>query len=302
MKNITVIGSISTDFVAQSDRFPKVGETIEGNHFGIHFGGKGANQAVAAARLYPHVEMIGAVGDDIFGGNLIQNLEQNHIHASNVKRVTDESSGAAVILLAEEDNHIVYTPGANNQVDTDLIDQAKDILLDSSIVVLQNEIPQETIEYIIDLCHDNGVPVLLNPAPARSLDQSYIDKVAYLTPNETEFDLLFPGQSHDQVLEKYPNKLIITLGSQGVKYHDGQETVIVPSVKPKTIEDTTGAGDTFNGGLAVGIANDLTLKDAIYLGNLAASISIEKLGAQGGSPSLEELKERDQYEEAWNLK
>lgn len=302
MATITVVGSISTDFVAQSDRFPKVGETIEGSHFGIHFGGKGANQAVAASRLYPQVNMIGAVGDDIFGDNLISNLKQNHIQTSNVERVTQESSGAAVILLAEDDNHIVYTPGANNRVDTAMIDQAKETLLNSSIVVLQNEIPQETIEYIIDLCNENDVPVLLNPAPARTLDTAFIDKVSYLTPNETEFELLFEGQSHEDVLAAYPNKLIITLGSQGVKYHNGEKVVIVPSVKPKMIQDTTGAGDTFNGGLAVGIANDLPLEYAIALGNLAASISIEKLGAQGGSPTLEELKKRDQYEETWHLK
>lgn len=302
MEHITVIGSISTDFVAKSDRFPKVGETIEGSHFGIHFGGKGANQAVAAARLYPNVTMVGAVGDDLFGDNLIQNLKHNGILTDNVQRITQMSSGAAVIVLAEDDNHIVYTPGANNKVSIDMIDKAKDVLINSSIVVLQNEIPQETIEYIIDLCDENNVPVLLNPAPARALGSEYIDKVTYLTPNETEFDLLFEGKSHEEVLADNPNKLIITLGSQGVKYHNGEEVVIVPSVKPKEIQDTTGAGDTFNGGLAVGLANELDLNEAIKLGNLAASISIEKLGAQGGSPTLTEMKAREQYEEKWNLK
>lgn len=302
MEKITVIGSISTDFVAQSDRFPKVGETIEGSHFGIHFGGKGANQAVAAARLYPKVNMIGAVGDDLFGDNLIQNLKNNGILTDNVERVTQMSSGAAVIVLAEDDNHIVYTPGANNKVSIEMIDKSKEELLESSIVVLQNEIPQETIEHIIELCYENNVKVLLNPAPARKLAIELIDKVTYLTPNETEFELLFGGQNHEDVLEKYPNKLIITLGSQGVKYYNGEEIIIVPSVKPKEIQDTTGAGDTFNGGLAVGIANGLDLNEAIKVGNLAASISIEKLGAQGGSPPLKEMKEREQYEEKWNLK
>lgn len=299
---ITVIGSISTDFVAQSSRFPKVGETIEGDHFAIHFGGKGANQAVAASRLYPQVNMIGAVGDDIFGDNLIGNLENNGISTSNVKRVTHQSSGAAVIVLAENDNHIVYTPGANNKVSTELIEEVKETLINSSVVVLQNEIPQETIEYIINLCSEHDVPLLLNPAPARDLAVEYIDKIQYLTPNETEFEMLFEGQTHEDVLSQYPNKLIITLGSEGVKYHNGEKIVIVPSVKPRDIKDTTGAGDTFNGGLAVGIANGLELGEAIKLGNLAASISIEKLGAQGGSPTLNEIKEREQYEEKWNLK
>lgn len=244
MKKITVIGSISTDFVAQSERFPKVGETIEGSHFGIHYGGKGANQAVAASRIYPKVNMIGAVGDDLFGDNLINNLKSNNILTDYVEQVIDTSSGAAVIVLAEDDNHIVYTPGANNEVSVEMINNA----------------------------------------------------------NETEFELLFNDQSHEDVLEKYPNKLIITLGSDGVKYHNGEEVVIVPSVKPKEIKDTTGAGDTFNGGLAVGITNELELTEAIKLGNLAASISIEKLGAQGGSPTLKELKERKQYDEEWGLK
>lgn len=302
MKKITVIGSISTDFVAQSERFPKVGETIEGSHFGIHYGGKGANQAVAASRIYPKVNMIGAVGDDLFGDNLINNLKSNNILTDYVEQVKDTSSGAAVIVLAEDDNHIVYTPGANNEVSVEMINNANETLLDSNIVVLQNEIPQETIEHIIELCYDNNVPVLLNPAPARELATDYINKITYLTPNETEFELLFNDQSHEDVLEKYPNKLIITLGSDGVKYHNGEEVVIVPSVKPKEIKDTTGAGDTFNGGLAVGITNELELTEAIKLGNLAASISIEKLGAQGGSPTLKELKERKQYDEEWGLK
>lgn len=302
MSKVTVIGSISTDFVASSSRFPKVGETIKGEQFGISFGGKGANQAVAAARLFPNVHMVGAVGDDIFGSNLLNNLKEQGINIEFVREIKNESSGAAVIVLAEQDNKIVYTPGANNAVSQEIINQAKETILESELVVLQNEIPQQTIEYIINLCHASNIPILLNPAPARSLALGLIDKITYLTPNETEFNLMFNEKSHEEVLAKYPNKLIITLGSRGVKYHNSQEVVVVPAVKPKEVIDTTGAGDAFNGGLAIGLAKKLSLEDAIKLGNLTASISIEKFGAQAGSPTVNEIVEREQYEKKWHLK
>ena len=299
MKKIVVVGSISTDFVAQTSRFPEVGETVEGQAFSTHFGGKGANQAVAAAKLFPHVQMIGAVGDDPFAKNLIANLENHQIDARQVIEVSQQGSGAALIVLAKGDNQIVYTPGANNAVTADLVDQAKEDILSASLVLVQNEIPKESVHYLLDLCQDKQVPVLLNPAPARDLSEDDIDKIAYLTPNENEFDHIFKGQDQAKVLAKYPNKLIITLGSNGVKFHNGQEVIHVPSIEPYQVKDTTGAGDTFNGALAVAMVHDLPLDQAIHFANLAASLSIEKIGAQTGSPNVAEVKARGGIEIDW---
>ena len=302
MKRITVIGSISTDFFARAPRVPKKGETITGFSFDTGFGGKGANQAIAISKLGGTVSMIGAVGSDRFAEPLINNLTENGVNADNVERVTDINSGSALITLAEQDNNIIYIPGANNKVSEKIIHSSKKIILESDLIVIQNEIPEKTVEYVINLCQKAGVPILLNPAPARKIDRALIDQVTYLTPNETECEVLFPNKDIKSVLKEYPNKLIVTLGSEGVIYHNGNSIVKVDPIEPKEIVDTTGAGDTFNGALSIAIVNDFSLEQAIKFANLAASISIEKLGAQTGSPTLSVMKERNTYEKIWDFK
>lgn len=302
MKRITVIGSISTDFFATAPRFPQKGETITGFSFDTGFGGKGANQAIAISKLGGTVSMIGAVGSDRFAEALINNLTENGVDTDNVERVTDINSGSALITLAEQDNNIIYIPGANNKVSEKIIHSSKKIILESDLIVIQNEIPEKTVEYVINLCQKAGVPILLNPAPARKIDRALIDQVTYLTPNETECEVLFPNKDIKSVLKEYPNKLIVTLGSEGVIYHNGDSIVKVDPIEPKEIVDTTGAGDTFNGALSIAIVNDFSLEQAIKFANLAASISIEKLGAQTGSPTLSVMKERNTYEKTWDFK
>jgi len=299
---ITVIGSINTDFVVTTDKRPLIGETIQGNSFEITFGGKGANQAVASARLGVETAMIGAVGDDEFSELLINNLKSNNISSKYIEQFSETSSGSSVITVSEGDNSIIYVPGANEKVHPKMIVQHQDILLESDMVVLQNEVKDEVIHHVIDYCSKNNVPTILNPAPARPLDNKYIDKVTYLTPNETEFELLFPGQKMKSILKKYPNKLIITLGSAGVIYNDGTENIKVSAFKPEKVVDTTGAGDTFNGGFAVGIVSGLSIQDSIKFANLASSLSIQKSGAQGGMPILKEMRRSQFYEEKWNIK
>jgi len=299
---ITVVGSINTDFVVTVDKRPVIGETIQGNTFETTFGGKGANQAVASARLGMETSMIGAVGEDEFGELLLNNLEANNISSEYIEVISQISSGSSVITIAEGDNSIIYVPGANEEVDERIIKKNHDVLLKSDIVIIQNEVIDEAIFSVIDFCNENNIDTILNPAPARPLTKEYIEKLTYLTPNETEFRLLFPNQEMSDVLKQYPNKLIITLGSVGAIFNNGKENIRVPSFKPKKVVDTTGAGDTFNGAFAVGIVSGLSMEESIKFSNLASSLSIQKPGAQGGMPTLEEMRENQFYEETWDIK
>ncbi|WP_413540116.1 ribokinase [Aerococcus viridans] len=300
MHKITVIGSISTDFVATTAIRPEMGETVEGENFERSFGGKGANQAVAIGRLGGHVEMIGAVGDDPFGKELLSNLRANHVLNENVERVTGFSSGAAIITLHKNDNAIIYVAGANNQMPHLKTDTVLDAIKQSDLVIIQNEMPQSQIDQIIDYCQVNAVKVLYNPAPARKLDRQLIEKITYLTPNEKEFQDIFPELAISEGLEKYPNKLFITLGSKGVIYHDGDKEVLVPAFKVTPV-DTTGAGDTFNGAFGLALTKGLSIEQSVKFGNLAAALSIQKFGAQGGMPTMEEMKGSAWYEEKWDF-
>lgn len=301
MSKITVIGSISTDFVVTANKRPGVGETITGNDFSTTFGGKGANQAVASARLGGDVYMAGTIGMDLFGKELIQNLTDNNIHADYVEPVTQVPSGSAHITIVDGDNSIVYVPGANNVIDTNRIEKLNELIQTSDIVVVQNELPQEVVEQIIEICFAQNVKVIYNPAPARFVSQSILEKATYLTPNESEFKLLFPNMTLSEGLAHYPNQLIVTMGSKGVYYHDGTNEKHVSSYSVDPV-DTTGAGDTFNGAFAVALMAGLDMDSSIRFGNLAASLSIQKFGAQGGMPTLVEMKESENYEKAWNIK
>ena len=283
---ITVIGSINMDLVVQMDVFPKKGETVLGSLFTTVPGGKGANQAVAAARLGSQVKMLGAVGTDSFGTELRANLNEENIDTSLVIN-TNGATGIANILLHESDNRIVVVPGANSKVTPEEIASAKTVIENSQLVVMQLEIPVETIEYSLKLCKELQVPVLFNPAPAANFDIEWMPYIKYLTPNETECALLF-GDDVEAALEKYPNQLIVTLGEDGARYFDGTKHVQVKGYKTTAV-DTTGAGDTFNGAFAHAITNGQSIEEAVFFANIAASLSVEKFGAQGGMPKLEEV-------------
>ncbi|WP_027109063.1 ribokinase [Lacticigenium naphthae] len=301
MAKITVVGSISTDFIIQTDKRPQVGETVEGKDFSTAFGGKGANQAVAAARLGAEVSMIGTVGKDTFADELLGNLKASGIFTGNVERVTELPSGSAVITIKEGDNAIIYIPGANNALTAERIGQLQPDLKTNDLVIVQNEVPVAAIEELVRVCTEVEVPILYNPAPARGLSAEAIEQVRFITPNETEFEVLFPGEKMEDVLAQYPNKLLITAGSQGVYYHDGTQVKLVPANKVEPV-DTTGAGDTFNGAFAVAWSAGLSIEESIRFGNLAASLAIQKMGAQTGIPTLEEMKRSEKYEKTWNLK
>lgn len=300
MNKIVVLGSLSTDFVATTDIRPKVGETVEGNTFFTTFGGKGANQAVAAARLNADVTMLGLVGGDNFGREISDNLKNNGVNIECVKAVTDQSSGAALITIADSDNSIIYVPGANGIVDADYVLKNEDKIKGVDIAVAQHEVGDDAILALARICSKEGIPFVLNPAPFREVSEEIIKMASYIIPNETECELLFPGLSIEEVVAKYPNKMIVTMGSKGVYFNNGEESIMVDTFKVEAV-DTTGAGDTFIGGFSTGIANNLSIEDAITLGNLAASQSVTKMGAQGGMPKLEELKMNPCFKEDWKF-
>ncbi|WP_428828651.1 MULTISPECIES: ribokinase [Bacillus] len=291
MSQIVVVGSCSMDLVVTSNKRPSAGETVLGESFKTVPGGKGANQAVASARLGADVYMIGRIGDDAYGQDIMSNLQAQGVRTTYMKPVTEMESGTAHIILAEGDNSIVVVKGANNEVTPHYVKDALSSLEDIGIVLIQQEIPEETVEAVCAICNEKGIPVILNPAPARKVSQQILDQAAYITPNEHEAALMFDGLTIAEALRQYPNKLLITEGKNGVRYFDGSKEVLVPGYPVKAV-DTTGAGDTFNGALAVALTEGKSLYDALAFANLAASISVTKFGAQGGMPAREELENK----------
>lgn len=285
-RHIYVIGSMSMDLVVSTDIVPGKGETVLGNSFFTTPGGKGANQAVAAARLGQDVHMVGRIGNDTFGEDIFQNLKNNGVNVEHVKS-TVGPSGTAHITLADNDNSIIVVPSANNEVTPEYVKQALEATKAGDIVLLQQEIPAETVEAAVKYCYEHELISILNPAPYRDIADDVIEQATYITPNETESENMFEGDV-DQALERYPDKLIVTLGELGAMYHDGVEQVEIKGFK-RDVKDTTGAGDTFNGALAVGLQRGYDLPKALTFANLAASYSVTGMGAQGGMPTLEDL-------------
>lgn len=290
MSDIVVVGSINADLVFTSKKRPKAGETVLGEDFKLIPGGKGANQAVAASRLGANVTMLGCVGKDENGKFLINNLSKNNVNTKYIETIDNVPSGVASIVLAEGDNSIIVVPGANHSITKDMIDNHKDMLLNSKVVVLQLEIPISVVKYVIDICYENNIITILNPAPAIKLDPSILDKATYITPNEHECPIIFNNDNVQSLLSKYPNKLLITEGSKGVKYNDSNSTRQIPTIKVDVV-DTTGAGDTFNGAFATAVVNNYELEKAILFSNKAAALSVTKFGAQGGMPTLKDVEE-----------
>lgn len=290
MGHISVIGSCNMDLMIEADRRPQAGETVMGKRLIVSPGGKGANQAVAAARLGEKVYMIGCVGNDAYGSMMLDTLKENGVNTDYVSVLDNEATGTAHIILAEGDNSIIVLKGANDKVDKNVVDSAFDIIKTSSLVMLQHEIRMDTIRYIIDRCYEEGIPVMLNPAPYMDIPEEWIEKVTYLTPNEHEAALMFEGMDRDEILKAHAGKVIMTVGKEGVVYGDGDDVVHVSGFTVSAV-DTTGAGDTFNGAFAAARCDGLPLKEAVRFANAAAALSVQKIGAQGGMPWRSEVEE-----------
>ncbi|MYL35260.1 ribokinase [Pontibacillus yanchengensis] len=283
--NVTVVGSINMDLVTSTEQVPNQGETVLGYDFATYPGGKGANQAVSASRLGAKTNMIGAVGKDAFGQELSETLRENGVVTENVKPVTDTPSGTATIILSNGDNRIIVNPGANHSVTPDYIKSCAEVLRSSDVVLMQLEIPLETVEKAAKLAKEGGATVILNPAPIQALPESLLQWVDIITPNESEAETLF-NQSHQSNLE---DKLIITKGSEGVFFYEDGKERLIPAYRVDPV-DTTGAGDAFNGALAFKLSEGSTKQEAISYANAVAALSVLKSGAQTGLPTQAEVQ------------
>lgn len=278
---ITIIGSLNMDLTATSTKRPAAGETILGERFETFPGGKGANQAVAAARLGADVTMIGMVGQDPFGNELTQVLRREGVETEHIGRA-DTSSGVAVIQVVDGDNSITVIPGANFHLTPDYIETKQEVIQNSDIVLIQLEVPLETVAAAAKCCKEVNVPYILNPAPAQLLHEEIINQAAYITPNESEAAILF--EDTNKALQEFPDKLVITKGEEGVIYSGGHVAAF-----PVSAVDTTGAGDTFNAALGLKLASGSSLSEACSYANAAAALQIGSHGAQAGMPTDAEV-------------
>jgi len=297
MARIVVVGSSNTDMILKVDRIPKPGETILGGEFITAAGGKGANQAVAAARAGADVTLVARVGRDMFGEQAVAGFVAAGINADYVQY--DESpSGVALIFVAKDgENSIGGGGGANGKLAPTDAAQAAGAFAVADVVVLQLETPLDTVQAAAELASSSGATVVLNPAPAQQLPDELLQQISILTPNETETELLTGikvsddsscARAAENLLDKGVKTVIITLGSRGafVASRTMQRTVSGFKVQPV---DTTAAGDTFNGALAVAIADGLPIIEAIRFANAAAAISVTRMGAQPSAPSRTEI-------------
>ncbi|MFC4620471.1 ribokinase [Camelliibacillus cellulosilyticus] len=281
---VTVIGSLNMDLVTEASVLPKRGETVFGEQFTLQPGGKGANQAVAAARLGAEVTMVGCVGKDVFGEQIRANLAANGVRTDYIRDIPDVSSGTATIMINNGDNRIIVVAGANSHLLAEDIHRADDAIRESDVVLLQLETPLETVTAAAHAAKSHGALVILNPAPYRTLPSDLLELVDYITPNKLEFDAMMrQGLSKD-----IAKKIIVTKGKEGSRYFDGTERVKIPSFAVEVV-DTTGAGDTFNGALGVALGAKKSLHDAVVFANAAGALSVTRWGAQAGMPTLEDV-------------
>lgn len=289
MARVVVVGSINMDLVTLAPRFAAPGETILGERFLTVHGGKGANQAVAAARLGADVALVGAVGDDAFGAQLHEGLAREGVSLDHVTRIADCGSGTASITVAEGDNHIIIVPAANARVTPAQVEHAQSTLASADAILVQMEIPLETVEATLRLGQRLGKPVILNPAPAQKLPVEWLRLARYLTPNQHELAILLGADSNEDfraLMQRAPAPVVLTRGSDGAWFRDGGEPQHQAGFKVDVV-DTTGAGDTFNAALAVFLHEGLPA--AVRKACAAAALSVTRLGAQGGMPRSGEL-------------
>ena len=297
-QKIYVIGSSNTDMVIKSNKLPAPGETILGGIFLMNAGGKGANQAVAAAKLEADVIFVSKVGDDIFGQQALDGFKSLGINTDFVFTDYENPSGIALILVdSNGENSIAVASGANGNLQVDEVAQILSQVNEDDIVLLQLEIPISTVEFAIKACFEKKATIILNPAPAQKLDESVYPFISIITPNETEAEILtgikvIDLESAEQVANVLHDKgipnVIITLGARGAYFHHKNFQKLIPSPVVQAI-DSTAAGDVFNGALAVGLSEGKEFEEAISFACRAASISVTRMGAQASTPLRSEI-------------
>jgi ribokinase len=295
---IVVVGSSNMDLVIKTSRIPKPGETILGGEFAMIAGGKGANQAVAAARLGGRVYFVARVGRDPFGDRMLDNFQAEGIATDYVIRDEKRSSGVAIIVVDDSgENSIVVAAGANGALSPADVDKAEEIISQADSVLLQLEIPIETVMRTVELAAKHGTRVILDPAPARELDYSLLSKIDIITPNETEAEILTGIAGTDEFAARLQatalrnrgvKAVLVTRGKQGSMLDDGNEARVFKTIEVESV-DSTAAGDCFNGALAAKLAQGADLSEAINFASRAAAISTTRLGAQDSLPRLSDL-------------
>jgi ribokinase len=298
-KSIVVVGSSNTDMIIQLARIPKPGETILGGEFTSAAGGKGANQAVGAARAGGSVTFIARVGEDIFGEQAIAGFRKDGINVKFVIADKTAPSGVALIFVAKDgENSIAVASGANAKLTPADVKRAAKVIRAAAVLVAQLETPLETVQAAAEIAAKAGVKFILNPAPARPLPDALLKLVSILTPNETEAEILTgikvndeatAAKAADNLLARGVQTVILTLGSRGAFIADASRKQLVRGFKVKAV-DTTAAGDTFNGALAVAVAEGQPLPTAVRFANAAAAISVTRLGAQPSAPTRREIE------------
>ncbi len=290
MQRILVIGSLNADLETEVARFPKPGETLLGGPLRVSCGGKGNNQAVAAARLGAKVTMLGAVGEDNFGHMLLENLKKNNVNTDSIFIRKDKPSATALITRTHKDNHIIVTDGANNTLRPKDILAAQSLVERNDVLLLQQEIPLETQITAIEIGYQLGKLVVLNPAPVRPLPDEIIRKTSYLLPNEHE--ILALGKNANETIEEIILQseipIVMTWGDKGILYKGTDNKIVHKPAYTVTPMDTTGAGDTFCSAFCCFLSQgfEIALQKALQ----ASALSVTHFGAQGGMPTLEELE------------
>lgn len=296
---IVVAGSLNMDFVVSADRMPQLGETLTGTDFHTVPGGKGANQAAGCSKLGAETYMIGSVGGDVFGKQLVENLRDFGVDTSHVRADPRRPTGTATIFHIEDDNCIVVVPGANGAVDPRMIEEGETLIRSADVLLVQLEIPLDAVRRALELAKSAGVRTVLNPAPAVPLGEELLRHVDLITPNETEFELLSGTKPRtDEELEtairswqeRTGTTVVMTRGEIGSSYLEGGRLVTVPAPHVEVV-DTTGAGDAFNAALSFKLGQGAGLGEAVRFAGKAASLSVTKFGAQGGLATEKEVNE-----------
>jgi ribokinase len=296
--HICVVGSTNMDLISRVPRLPRLGETLHGRSFQMGYGGKGANQAVMAAKLGAHVSMVARVGRDVFGEGMIRNFNSYGIDTTHVSVDETLSSGVAPIFVDDDaQNVIVIVAGANGSFAPAHVQAARETILASSSVVCQLEVPLETTLEAFRIAKSGGVRTILNPAPAAALPAELLALTDICAPNETEAETLsgMPVHSSEdavnaarELLKRGLKTVIVTLGERGVLYVDAQTTMHLDALKVDAV-DPTGAGDSFIGSLAVYLGEGLSMPEAIHKANAVAALSVTRMGSQISFPTRAEV-------------